>query len=98
MGAVRTTHRGRRHFRFRVEPESTAILSLEDRAGAKKVAALIENESYSGCCLVILNGPALRYDQVYRIRIARGLELRAEVRWMKRLGGIALQVGFEYVD
>lgn len=90
----------RRRFRFKPDPAATAVIVLEDRSSGKKIAGLIENESYSGCCLVTLleASSQIKFDRIYRIRISDKLELRAEVRWLKRLDNVAVQIGFEYVD
>lgn len=91
---------GRKRFRFKPDPSATAMIVLEDRSSGKKVAGLIENESYDGCCLVVLvdESHQIKFDRIYRIRISDNLELRAEVRWLKRLDNVAVQIGFEYVD
>lgn len=86
----------RRRFRFRPEPGAAAVLYVNERG--TKVAALISNESYAGCCLVILAGPSIKVERMYKIRVTEGLELTGEVRWIKKLGDSALQLGIEFVE
>lgn len=85
----------RRRFRFKPDPDEAAMLYLDDK---RRVAALIDNESYAGCCLVVMAGPPLKVEKVYTIRIATGLEIKGEIRWIKKLGDIALQIGFQFVE
>lgn len=85
----------RRRFRFKPDPGEAAMLYLDEK---NRVAALIDNESYTGCCLLIMAGPALKVEKVYKIRIAEGLEIKGEVRWIKKLDDIALQIGFQFVE
>lgn len=85
----------RRRFRFKPEADKMALLYLDER---RRVAALIDNESYAGCCLVVMAGPPFKVEKIYKIRIADGLEIKAEIRWIKKLDDIALQIGFQFVD
>ncbi|PWU20716.1 MAG: hypothetical protein C5B49_03815 [Bdellovibrio sp.] len=88
----------RRRLRYRPESTSVATIHMDDRSSGLKIAALIENESYQGCCLLTLKDHAFKFDHPYRISLTNELDLQAEVRWMKRVGDVALLVGFEYLD
>lgn len=102
----------RSHIRFNPDTFDIAILgskvedfsdydeSTSDFSGER--VALISNESYSGCSLVVhFKGDVSVYlnaGEVHFIKVGRLNPMKAEVKWKKILGDQVIHVGFEYLE
>lgn len=101
MGAK--TSDGRKKTRFLPDPGTYALIdskgSEESKSFNPDITALIFNESYSGCALVIMGNKKLQVGQFCRIKMGYLTRpMNAEVRWRKELYNGIARIGLKYLE
>lgn len=90
----------RRYVRFPVESNTCAAVDLS--AGPKpfvaRLTALVYEESYGGCGMVVLKGVVFEPGDVIRIQVGRLAPMRAEVRWCMNVDQHVQRLGVMYLD
>lgn len=87
----------RKNVRYKADPTHSALIDFatEDRPFHPDVIALIFDESYRGCCLIVLKHPKLQVGGRCRIQLGPLEPLWAELRWLREGDG-AVRVGFVF--
>jgi hypothetical protein len=109
---VKKENDNRSHIRFNPDIFDIAIIgdkledfqnyddSTSDFSGRR--VALISDESYSGCSLIIsFKGDVSSYlnpGEKHIVKVGRLNPMNAEVKWKKILDSHVLHVGFEYLE
>jgi hypothetical protein len=90
----------RRYVRFPAEGNTSACIDLS--AGPKpftpRLQALVYEESYGGCGLIVLKGVVFEPGDVIRIQVGRLAPMRAEVRWCMNVDQHVQRLGVMYLD
>jgi hypothetical protein len=90
----------REYIRFPADPGDYAL--IDAKAKARKfdphMAALIVEESYKGCSLVILKTQFLHVGEYCRISVGKVGVFVGQVKWRKELAPRVHQIGLEYVQ
>lgn len=89
----------RRWSRFKPDPSSPALIDIQNRKGKFQPShnALLVNESFKGCCIV-MSSDKVENGDVVRVRIADLEPMEAEVRWVHHLDVDLLKVGLFFLD
>ncbi len=101
----------RSHIRFNPDSFDIAIIgtSEDDFKGYDESTynftgtrvALISDESYSGCSLIVIYKGVLEHylnpGETYILKVGKLNPMKAEVKWKKVLNDHVIQAGFEYV-
>jgi hypothetical protein len=58
--------------------------------------SLVANESYSGCCVVMIDNPGMKEGKEVLIRCGNLPVVKGTIRWVKHLDEIAIKVGIEF--
>ena len=69
-----------------------------NQAFAPTIAALVTDEAYQGCGLVLLSTESLQLHQVCRVQLGRQSPMVAEVRWRQELHPQVIRVGLMYKE
>lgn len=92
----------RRNLRFQPEPDTIAQVDLVNTGAEKKfkptVAALVMEESYRGCGLVMVTDHDMQVGRKLRIQVGLGPSLLGEVRWRTELDSQVVRVGIMYLE
>lgn len=93
----------RKKTRFLPEPGTYALLdarvSDKEESFKPEITALLINESFTGCALVIMGNRRLKEGQLCRIKLGYLLKpMWAEVRWRKELYNGIARVGLKYIE
>ena len=92
MAVTQKTTNARRHLRFPPDPEWGASLHVD----ARRVPALIINESHSGCQLVVnATGCEFGASTQCTVRLGTMAPVRATLRWVSRADDL-VRLGIEY--
>ncbi len=89
MTAVRKKVK-RKHIRFEPEPQ--------DMAWINETAALIMEEAYGGCGLLVISKKRLFPGQVHDVKVGKLDALKAEVAYVNNLAPNIYHVGFKYLE
>lgn len=89
----------RKNVRYKADPKHFAQIDLRNESGnfEPELVALIFDESYRGCCLVILEHPGFEVGARCRIQVGPLDPLRAEVKWIRREGEGLMKLGFLFL-
>ena len=90
----------RAHTRFKPDLTQIAWIAFDPRLAASFIAdrpALIIEESYGGCCLLVTDSGALEPLAECLLKVGDAGPLRAQVRWIKELDGSIRKIGFKYL-
>lgn len=92
----------RKSIRFAPDEGAIAWLDREVREDWQDfnplLAALVADESHTGCGLVVLSREWLQEDMDCMIQIGGATPLTAHVRWIRDLGEGVVKVGLKFVD
>ncbi len=102
----------RSHLRFTSPEDAIALLSLDQKDFAKieeggnfqfeqYFSALIYDQSYSGCCLVLVrDGHKCKFTQKMHlaVKVGRLNPMQAEVKWIDIIDERLVKIGIEYLD
>ncbi len=90
----------RRYVRFPAEGDVAAIIDLSAGPGpfTPRLHALVYEESYGGCGMVVLKGVVFEPGDVIRLQVGRLGPMRAEVRWSMNVDQHVQRLGVMYLD
>ena len=91
----------KRPIRFDPDPLDVAFIDLTPKGKTfePELVALIINESYQGCSLVISGKkPLIKKDQEIKIKVGRLSPLMARVVWMKKIESDLFRVGIQILE
>ena len=91
----------RAKLRFAPDPGAYATIDLNDDAEADfepQHVALIYNESYHGCGVIVLKCKALKMGAYCRVQVGKLPPMLAEVKWRKELDREVARVGLQYIE
>ncbi|WP_413288459.1 hypothetical protein [Bdellovibrio sp. HCB337] len=89
-----------RSFRFQPEPLDHALVDFNfgEKEFQPSAVALIMNESYTGCSLVIKTTIPLKVGSQIKTEVGRLGVLPAKIVWAKELAPSVVQVGIQFLD
>ncbi len=90
----------RKSIRFRATPIAVAFIDLNhsNKTFKPTVTALIANESYTGCALVLVSDETFKVNQLAKVKIGDLDPLDARVVWSKTLEENIKKIGFEFQE
>ncbi len=90
----------RKHVRYRPDKITTAKVQLEAVTSSfvAEATALVYEEAYGGCCLVLLSERAIANHDRWRIQVGSLHPMVAEVVWVKRLDDGIYKVGMKFLE
>ena len=94
----------RRSIRFPAEPKDIAWVEVQPAEGHSEfqaqVAALIINESFTGCALILstvsLNGHTLEENTFIKVKVGPLDPMLSEIIWIKPIDTEVIKVGLKY--
>lgn len=94
------TKANRKYTRFLPEPGTYALIDprISPLKFEPKVTALVYNESFSGCAVVVQSCKKLQIGDVCSVQISTLSPMKAEVRWRKELDNGITRIGLRYLD
>lgn len=86
--------------RFQPDPLDHALIdfNFEGKDFAPTAVALIMNESYSGCNLIVKTKEPLTANHKLKIQVGRIGILTAKIAWVKEIDPHLLQVGVQFLE
>lgn len=88
-----------RSIRFQPDPLDHALIDFHDETGfAATAVALILNESYTGCALLIKTLEPLNKDQIIKVKVGRLAPMRAKVIWLKGVDDNVIKAGVQFLE
>lgn len=90
----------RKSVRYKPEEGTIARLDVSEKVGTfdPDITALVINESYSGCCLVIGMNPLPKEGQFCQVQLGQLAAIRAEVRWRVDLDQDVVKLGLLFLQ
>lgn len=90
----------RRFVRFDPDPTDTALVEFSPNGKTFKptLAALISNESYGGCGLIVMTRLRIKQGDKVRVKVGRVKPLVGVVAWVDPLAPRILQIGVRYEE
>jgi hypothetical protein len=70
----------------------------QDDHGLPELVALVYNESYKGCSLILVSDRHLQAGEQVHVRVGKLQPLQAKVAWVKILEDKILRAGFQYIE
>jgi hypothetical protein len=96
MSAVKNPTRG---VRFKSDPATITMIdmnSINKKFSATHTALLI-NESFKGCCVVLPTVSNLEVGEIARVKIGEMDPQDVEIRWIEKLDEEVLKIGFLFL-
>lgn len=84
--------------RFHPEEDVVALVYFGSEEHPVKKSALLVNESYSGCSLVMVGDIPLELDDQVRVKAGNLEVAQAQVRWIQQLDERIIKIGVAYKD
>lgn len=90
----------RRKLRFAPDPSQHAGIdfNLSQKKFEAELPALIYNESYSGCCVVVMREKRLKVGGQFKIKVGLLAPLMGEIRWINELDDTFVKLGVEFLE
>jgi hypothetical protein len=90
----------RRKLRFAPDPSQHAEIdfNLNRKNFEGELPALIFNESYSGCCVVMMKEKRLKVGGHFKVKVGLLAPLLGEVRWINELDDHFVKLGIEFLE
>ena len=90
----------RKHMRYRSDPSTVTFLATKLTKGkfSAEQLALVQNESFKGCCLVIQANKGLSVGNNVWIQLGELEPMECEIRWIEMLTSDVYKVGLYYLD
>ena len=91
----------RAHVRFPASPEVAAGLAFNYHTRGAFVAefhGLVLNESFKGCCLVVLNQREWTVGAQLWVKVGEVGPLEARVRWIELVSTDSVKLGLEFLE
>ena len=88
----------RRFVRFDADPKDIALIEFSPggKAFNPSVAAVISNEAYGGCGLVMVTRLQIKEGEKVRVKVGRVKPLLGTVAWVNPLEGRIVQIGVRF--
>lgn len=91
--------RKRSHERYEPEPNTTAAIDVSGNTDfTPSIVALVMNESFKGCGLILPSTNLLQVGDTVVIKVGSVQPVRAEVKWRTQIDAQAVKVGLMYLD
>ena len=89
----------RKHIRFKPDEGKFACIDfqVEEKGFNPSTYALIFNEAYKGCGLVVIKDPKLRQGRLIKVKVGELAPCTAEVRWITPLHEGVWMIGLAYI-
>lgn len=90
----------RKHIRFAADVGTLAYI-LTDTSGkklSKPIPALVVDEAYGGCSLIIVKNPQFHEDAQFKVKVGNLNTMSAVIRWMKNFENKVMMIGVAYLD
>ena len=89
----------RRRIRFKGNPETVAQIDFvpESEAFASGCVALVSDESFSGCGLVVINGQEFNVGQQLAVKVGNLGPVQARVQWIVEVDHQVSRIGIKYL-
>lgn len=92
----------RKSLRFSPDQTAYAQIDLEghctDDSFDPSIVALITDEAYKGCGLVMLNTDALKVGDQCALKVGKIGPIMAEVKWREEIDSRVIKVGFLFLE
>jgi len=90
----------RKHTRFRADRMTTAKVQSEAQTSSfmPECGALVYEEAYGGCCLIMLLDRPIDQGEKWRIQVGSLQPMTAEIAWAKVLDEGIWKVGLKYLE
>jgi len=90
----------RKHSRYRPDRMTTAKVQLDAVTSSfvAEATALVFEESYGGCCLIIFSTHSISLKDRWKIQIGSLHPMLSEVVWVKKLDDIIYKVGMKFLE
>lgn len=92
----------RSSIRFTPDPGTIAWVDSHatgtNRSFKEQLPALVTEESYRGCGLVLTMTKKLQVGDKVRVKIGKGAPLKGEVRWRTDLDAQVMRIGVMYLE
>jgi len=90
----------RKHVRYRPDKLTIARIQLEAVTSSfvSEASALVYEESYGGCCLILIHDRAIALQEKWRIQVGNLQPMTSEVVWVKRLDDAIYKVGLKFLE
>ena len=88
------------HVRFKPDPMEHALLDLRAQPGvfAPSCSALILNESFSGCALILQSLDTILPEKEIRVKVGKLDPLRAQIVWAQPLDKDIYKIGIQFLE
>jgi len=92
-GEVKVRH----SIRFTPDPLTTALIELKNNSTFKpSLVALVLNESFTGCALVLSCDQLLKKDQILKVKVGNLNPMMAKIIWVKHLEENIFKIGLKF--
>jgi hypothetical protein len=90
----------RGYLRYNPEKNTLGLISFKPEIieFTPDYVSIVCNESFTGCCVVMLDNIGVRENKHLLIRCGQLGVMKGLVRWVKHLDENAIKVGIEYLD
>ena len=90
----------RKHIRFASDIGAQAFILNNDEGLKLKtpLPALVVEESFKGCSLVVLKDPMFHEGAQLKVKVGRLDPMQSEIRWVKSFDGKICYIGLVYLD
>lgn len=90
----------RKHVRYRPDRLTVAKVQLEAVTSSfmAEASALVYEEAYGGCCLIIISNKPISMHEKWRIQVGHLHPMIGEVVWIKRLDEAIWKVGIKFLE
>lgn len=83
--------------RFKPDPLTIAQLSVKSDFTAQ-IAALVLNESFTGCALLITTDETFKKDQKVHVKVGHLNAMAASIIWIIQIDESIFKVGLKYLE
>jgi len=88
----------RKHIRFNGDDNQLVNITFSSEMGKVEIPALLVNESFSGCSLVITSITSFNKGETVSLIVGKMEIKAAHICWVKELDEHILKLGIEYDD
>lgn len=89
-----------RSIRFQPDPLDHALIDFRSGQGefTPTAVALILNESFTGCALIIKTFETLKPEQQVRVKVGRLDPMAAKIVWVKPMEDHVIKAGIQFLE
>jgi hypothetical protein len=89
----------RHSVRFSPDPLTVAVIfQLNDKAMTPALVALVLNESFTGCSVLVNHDVPFKKDQKVKIKVGELAAMQAKVIWVKNLEESIFKIGLKFLE